>query len=139
MSSVNEPESLPTLLRRLRNQRHLTLREVANATDGVVSNTYLSQLESGARPKPGPRILAALAKVYDVPSEHLFERAGYVAAPPASAVDVAYEQVLADRTFQFGTRAPGELNQDAKRIIIELYERATGKKLLPIEPGHGDR
>jgi len=116
----------------------MTLREVAKATEGVVSNTYLSQLESGARSSPpGPRILAALAKVYLVPPEQLFERAGYVTPPTPSAVDVAFDQVLADRTFNFGTRAPGELNQDAKRIIIDLYQRATGKRLLAEEPGPG--
>jgi transcriptional regulator with XRE-family HTH domain len=138
MDPMNELEPLPVLLRRLRSEKRLTLREVSAATDGVISNTYLSQLESGARPAPGPRILTALAQVYEVPPEHLFERAGYVPAPAPSAIDVAFEQVLADRTFQFGTRAPGELNQDAKRIIIELYERATGKTLLPQELGAGD-
>ena len=134
-----ELEGLPAVLRRLRGQKNLTLREVAAATAGVVSNTYLSQLENGSRPAPGPRILAALAKVYEVPPDELFELAGYMSAPTASAVDVAFDQVLADRTFQFGTRAPGDLNQDAKRIIIDLYERATGKTLLPPEPGAGGR
>lgn len=136
---MDETPSLADLLQRLRKQRGYTLREVAAATLGVVSNTYLSQLENGHRPAPNPRILTALAKVYGVPPDELFERAGYISTPTPTEVDVAFDQVLADRTFQFGTRAPGELNQDAKRIIIDLYERATGKRLLAQEPGPGVR
>ena len=139
MPPMDRRESLPTLLRRLRQVKNMTLREVADATGGVVSNTYLSQLETGKRPAPNPRILAALAQVYGVPAEDLFERAGYVRPPEPSEVDVAFDQVLADRSFQFGTRAPGELNEDAKRIIIELYERLTHKQLLPREPGERER
>lgn len=132
-------QTLSELLQKLRKQKGFTLREVATATLGVVSNTYLSQLENGHRPAPNPRILTALAKVYGVPPDELFELAGYVATPTPTAVDVAFDQVIADRTFQFGTRAPGDLNQDAKRIIIDLYERATGKRLLADEPGPGAR
>jgi transcriptional regulator with XRE-family HTH domain len=121
---------LPELLRRLRARSGMTLREVEEASEGRVSNAYLSQLEQGRRPAPNPRILTALAQVYRVPVQDLFEAAGYVDAPAPSAVDRAYDMVLADSEFSFGTRAPGELSQDAKRMVIELYERATNRTLL---------
>ena len=110
----------------------MSLRQVQERTGKVVSNVYLSQLENGTRKDPNPRVLVALAAVYGVPSRLLFEAAGYVAAP-ASAVEVAYQQVLADSAFQFGTRFKGQLDDESKRVIIELYEQATGKKLLTDE------
>ena len=128
---MNEQKTdLPQLLRRLRDESGLTLRQVEDASAGRVSNAYLSQLEQGRRPSPNPRILTALAQVYRVPVKDLFEAAGYVDAPEASEIDRAYEQVLADGSFSFGTRAPGDLSQDAKRMVVELYERATKKRLL---------
>ena len=126
-----EPPPLAALLRDLRRRRGLTLRQVERATGNTVSNVYLSQLETGKRADPNPRMLVALAKVYGVPTQALFEKAGYVAEPATSAIDIAYQQVLADSSFQFGTRFSGhELDEVGKRFIIELYERATGKTLL---------
>lgn len=124
---------LGSLLRDLRDRAGLTLREVELATSGRVSNAYLSQLESGHRPTPNPRILTALAHAYGVPVQTLFEAAGYLDPPPPSEVDRAYKQVLVDDAFKFGTRMKGDLTPEAKRMFVELYERATGKKLLPSE------
>lgn len=129
---MGEPNSSPLaeLLRDLRRRAGLSLRDVEAATAGAVSNVYLSQLENDRRSQPNPRYLVALARVYGVPSSLLFERAGYVDPPEPSAVDVAFQQVLADTTFQFGTRFDGDLGEAEKRFIIALYERATNKKLL---------
>lgn len=121
--------ALARLLRQLRGERY-SLRDVERRTDAAVSNVYLSQLENGTRTDPHPRVLVALAKAYDVPVATLFEAAGYVDKPAPSELEVAFRQVLADRSFKFGTRADGELTDDAKRFIIELYERATRKTLL---------
>jgi transcriptional regulator with XRE-family HTH domain len=99
-------------------------------TNGVVSNVYLSQLENGHRSDPHPRVLVALAKVYGIPWQMMMEKAGFVDSPAPTEIDVAFDQVLADPTFHFGTRFKGELDEEGKRLIIELYERATGKKLL---------
>lgn len=124
---------LAQLLRRLRREQGLSLRQVQEQTDKAVSNVYLSQLETGKRGDPNPRVLVALARIYGVPSRLLFEKAGYVVESGASAVEVAFQQVLADPAFQFGTRFHGELDDESKRVIIELYERATRKKLLTDE------
>ena len=130
VSGMVVQESFGLFLKALREKAGLTLRQVELETDGAVSNAYLSQIEGGKRPPPKPAMLVALARVYGTSPEILFEQAGFSPSPPPSAVQIAYEQVLADRSFQFGTRSPGELNDDAKRIIIELYEKATRKKLL---------
>ena len=124
---------LAQFLRQLRREQGLSLRQVQDQTDKAVSNVYLSQLETGRRGDPNPRVLVALAKVYGVPSRLLFEKAGYVVESAASSVEVAFQQVMTDSTFQFGTRFHGELDDESKRVIIELYERATGKRLLTDE------
>jgi transcriptional regulator with XRE-family HTH domain len=126
---------LARYLRELRGDRY-SLRDVERLTNREVSNVYLSQLETGTRSDPHPRILMSLAKVYDIPVETLYEKAGYVDQPARSDVDIAFSQVLADREFQFGTRFKGALDDSSKRVIIDLYERATGKKLLA--PGGDD-
>lgn len=128
---------LARLLRELRGERY-SLRDVEQLTDKAVSNVYLSQLETGKRSDPNPRVLVALAKLYEVSPIRLFEAAGYVDEPAESAIDVAYRQVLADKNFQFGTRLRGAVDQDSKRAIIELYEKATRKTLLRDDYMDGD-
>jgi transcriptional regulator with XRE-family HTH domain len=128
---MSEKSRLARLLSDLRARSGLSLRDVEKRTEGVVSNVYLSQLEHGHRADPNPRVLVALARVYKAPVGALFEAANYVDAPPPSALEVAYQQVLADAEFQFGTRLRGEPDEASKRVIVELYERVTGKKLLP--------
>jgi len=120
---------LARYLRELRGDRY-SLRDVERLTGGVVSNVYLSQLENGTRTEPNPRMLVALARAYEVPVAELFEKAGYVDEPTPSEVDVAFQQVLADRSFKFGTRFKGEPDEAVKRMIIKLYERAAKKQLL---------
>lgn len=43
-------------------------------------------------------------------------------------LEAAWAQVLADPAFKFGYR--GVLTDEARRYIIGLYERATGRMLL---------
>jgi transcriptional regulator with XRE-family HTH domain len=69
---------LGVLLADLRKAKHLSLREVEEATGRAVSNAYLSQLENGKIVKPSPNVLHDLADVYGVPYEALMEKAGYL-------------------------------------------------------------
>jgi len=39
--------------------------------------------------------------------------------------------VMNDPRYKSGTRIKGGLNTEVKRFIVEMYEKATGKKLLP--------
>lgn len=77
----DEPEVKLTLgqyLASIRNDRGLSQREVEKATNKVVSNAYLSQIETDQIKRPSPNILHALAELYAVPYEDLMERAGFV-------------------------------------------------------------
>ena len=68
-------------------ERHgLSLRQVEKATNKVVSNGYLSQVENNQIKKPSPNILYALAELYGVSYEDLMERAGFVTPTKARRV-----------------------------------------------------
>ena len=126
-----EDIELGPLLRRLRKGR--SLREVQRLAD--VSYAHLSLIERGDR-VPGPRILKRLAALYGVPTNDLLRRAGYLEGAeelrPDETLDVerAYQYVLADPRFRVGARPQGPLTTEAKRFIVEMYERFTGKQLL---------
>ena len=71
-------DSLGARLARLRKASGLSLRQVENATNGEVSNAYLSQLEKSRIGKPSPNVLHALSLVYATSYEDLMKRAGYI-------------------------------------------------------------
>ncbi|AXK81535.1 XRE family transcriptional regulator [Pseudolabrys taiwanensis] len=70
--------TLGQFLASIRTDRGLSQREVEKATNKVVSNAYLSQIETDQIKKPNPNILHALAEVYGISYEDLMERAGFV-------------------------------------------------------------
>ena len=73
-----QPSVLGVVLADLRKAKGLSLREVQEATNGAVSNAYLSQLEHQKIKKPAPNVLRSLAEVYGVSYETLMEKAGYL-------------------------------------------------------------
>ncbi len=83
---AGQPNVLGVVLADLRKAKGLSLREVQEATNGAVSNAYLSQLEHQKIKKPSPNVLRSLAEVYGVPYETLMEKAGYL-TPDTGAQD----------------------------------------------------
>jgi HTH-type transcriptional regulator, competence development regulator len=76
-----KPEVKLTLgqyLASIRTDRELSQRDVERKTNKVVSNAYLSQIETDQIKRPSPNILHALAELYGVSYEDLMERAGFV-------------------------------------------------------------
>ena len=130
---VQEPggeEDIGALLKRLRGR--VSLREVNRRTG--VSSSYLSQIERGGK-QPGPNVVRKLADLYRVDAERLLWRAGHGPQPDpygdeAQDVERAYRFVLDDPAFRVGTRPDGPLTINAKRFIVEMYEKFTGKRLL---------
>ena len=123
-------EDFGTLLRRLRGE--LSLRDVTRLVG--VGSSYLSQIERGQR-RPGRNLVLRLAEAYDVDPDELMKRAGHTGQPSPNsreALDVerAFQYVLADPDFRVGTRPDGPLSINAKRFMVEMYERFTGKRLL---------
>jgi transcriptional regulator with XRE-family HTH domain len=129
--------SFGAYLKELRKSRRLSLKQV-EAKAGV-SNAYLSQLERGLRKPPHPEILQRLAKAYEVPVEDLLREAGFLANDSGKGIthekiEQAYLHVTSDPRFRYGTRLKGmRLGIEAKRFIVEIYEKLSGRKLLQPE------
>ncbi len=120
-------------LKTLRTEQKLSLRE-AEQLSGV-SNSYLGMIERGRRPIPSAEVLKKLAPVYDVPVRDLLQAAGYlkednISLSEEEEVDMAFRFVMNDPRYKSGTRIKGGLTIEVKKFIIEMYEKATGKKLL---------
>jgi transcriptional regulator with XRE-family HTH domain len=120
---------LGDFLRELRQKQRLSIRGAAR--EASVSSTYLWQIEKGDR-FPGPTVLKKLAPVYEVTTAELLEVAGYLEEATTKEYDInrAYQYVIGDRKFQFGARLREQADLETKRAIVQLYEEATGKKLL---------
>ena len=120
-------------LRELRTSQGIGVREASRRSE--VSNPYISQIERGER-RPSPDILRRLAPVYGVPATELLDELDHLEKPQTQIserddVERALRFVLADPRFRFGTRLDGaKLTLEAKRFIVQMYERLTGKRLL---------
>ena len=123
-------------LRSLRERQKMSLREVAAKTG--VSVSYITQIENRRRKAPGPDVLKKLAPAYNVPVRDLLRAAGYLddieplrpSVSEEDEIERAYRFAISDPQFKFGTRIAGPVTTDVKRFIVEMYEKATGKKLL---------
>ena len=127
------PEQIGSYLRDLRNQKHLTLRDVEGQSGA--SGSYLSQVEQGKR-QPSADLLRKIAPAYGASIRELLEMAGYLNEPEVrmsdqDRVEWAFKCVVSDPDYRFGTSlGPQGLTLEAKRFIVEMYEKATGRKLL---------
>ena len=126
---MGQDEEIGPLLKRLRGEH--SLRDVQRLTG--VSSSYLSLVERGER-RPGVNLINKLAVLYGVDVNELLHRASRLGGDPRDdeplEVERAYQYVLADPQFRVGTRPDGPLSINAKRFIVEMYERFTGKRLL---------
>ncbi len=127
-------ENFGEYLRTLRLEKRYSLREVEQMSG--VSNSYLGLIERGQRPIPGADILKKLAPVFDVPIRDMLAAAGYlkiedITISEEDEVEMAFQYVMNDPRYKSGTRIKGGLNTEVKRLEVEMYEKATGKKLLP--------
>ena len=127
-------ENFGEYVRELRKRKRLTLKQAEKL--GVASNAYLSQLERGHRKRPQLDILKRRAGVYNVPLNDLLIAAGYLTPETENKsererTEDAFREVQNDTGISFGTRRKGaKLSSDAKRVIVEMYENITGRKLL---------
>ncbi len=127
------PSEFGNYLRELRKIKRLTLREVEEQSGA--SGSYLSQVEQGKR-QPSPDLLRKIASAYGASVRGLLTKAGYldeaeVKMGEQDRIEWAYQAVLSDPDYKFGTSLKtSDLTLEAKRFIIEVYEKATGRKLL---------
>jgi transcriptional regulator with XRE-family HTH domain len=127
----NIMQELSNYLEKLRGK--MSIRQVAEKTG--ISNAYLSQLESGKRNNPHPDVLKKLAKFYGIPVIEFLKKAGYL---DQDISEETYEEKI-DRLFQYVTNKPnytyghrikGAVTTEVKKFVIEMYQKASGEKLL---------
>ncbi|MBX3392748.1 MAG: helix-turn-helix transcriptional regulator [Phycisphaeraceae bacterium] len=114
-------QPLGEYLANVRTTKQMSLREVEEAANGVVSNAYLSQLEHGRIAKPSPNILHCLAQVYGVPYETLMEKAGYIAAATPSTTG-------SRRHGRVPTFAKENLTNEEEEALLEYLAFLRSKK-----------
>lgn len=120
-------------LRDLRTRKRLSLREVEDISEA--SSSYLSQVEQGKR-QPSADLLRKIAPAYGTSVRDLLTKAGYLDEPEVKMgeqdrIEWAFKAVVSDPAYTFGTSlATPDLTLEAKRFIVEVYEKATGRKLL---------
>lgn len=120
---TNKPpgQSLGEYIANIRTTKQMSLREVEEAANGLVSNAYLSQLEHGRISKPSPNILHCLAQVYGVAYETLMEKAGYIAA-------VRADQSGARRHGRVPTFAKANLTSEEEEELLKYLAFLRSKK-----------
>jgi transcriptional regulator with XRE-family HTH domain len=105
-------QPLGAFIRSQRRVAALSLRQLADMTS--VSNAYLSQIERGIH-QPSLRVLRALAKALDVPTNVLLEHAGLdelepTVEPPGHSTAAAIQLDPA-------------LSEPDRKLLLEMYER----------------
>ena len=65
-------ESLADYVRRIRNEKNLSLVDVSVRSRGAIGRTHINRIENGLTTNPSPRKLRALAQGLGVPEEELF-------------------------------------------------------------------
>lgn len=103
----------------IRKDRGFSLRQVEDLTKKLVSNAYLSQIESGKVSQPSPNILHALANTYKTSYEQLMELAGFI-TPTRKKGDVTHGRLA--------TLAELNLTEDEERELLEYLSFRRSQK-----------
>jgi transcriptional regulator with XRE-family HTH domain len=114
-----ERESLADYVRRIRNEKGLSLSDVRRASGNRIANSHISRIENGEVKGVGVEKLTALAKGLGIPGEELFAVArGRI---PAKQSDADEQKLL----FAFRDLDPGE-KKSALRILEALRAGSDG-------------
>ena len=87
----------------------MTLRDVEEATDKVVSNAYLSQIENDKIQQPSPNVLHALAEIYSIDYADLMERAGHIVPARSRGADQRHGRLATFANHHLTPDEEGEL------------------------------
>ncbi len=124
--------ALADRLKAARKRKNLSERDLEKISG--VPYTTIWRLENGRTNEPRLGLLRKLAAALDTSIDYLAGSTQSTESDPSllevDKVERAYEFVRGDPDFQFGTKIRGEMSIEAKRFIVELYEKATGKKIL---------
>src|SRR3990172_7470694 len=121
--------AIGSYLREMREERHLSLRDVERLAKekklgAELSSGYLSILERDEVKEPAPRILFALASIYEVDYIDLMRRAGYI--PDSAKLESTSPSKVA---FRGVVRLTEDQRERIQRMIdFELNETQVAKR-----------
>ncbi len=72
---TSQPESLADFVRRVRDEKNLSLTDVERQSGGLITNGYVSRIENGFVLNPSPKKLQALAKGLGISEDQIFAAA----------------------------------------------------------------
>ena len=122
MKNLGERVSIYRRVKQM-SQKQLALASgLTQATISRLESGEIDQLKSNAL----QRIARALGKSVDTLMG--------IKQDEKQRIDQIFDFVVRDPGFKYGTRLTGDLDTEAKLFIIELYEKATGRKLLNFWP-----
>ncbi len=121
-----DPATLGAYLSAIRGVRRLTLRAVEEATNGEVSNAYLSQIENNKITRPSPNVLHALARVLVVPYETLMQKAGYLA--PTAVETGALRSASAPKKAKQSVFEAETLTSEEEEALLEYLAFLRSRK-----------
>jgi transcriptional regulator with XRE-family HTH domain len=115
-----------TFLKETRQARGLSIRQLARMSG--VSNAYLSQVETGARGVPSPRILRRLARPLATTPTKLLEIAGYINHPQTQGpATYEIETFLLKENIHFTLEGKPVTREDIDAVMELLRKRHKGR------------
>lgn len=114
-AAASDPGEAPVgeILRRARNHRKLTLRDVEDRTG--IPNAHLSQIERGVIRRPNPGLLMTLCDLYDLNYELLARWGGYLDEHAVTSTDRMLEAAM--RVFtRLDVAAQGQLLREMEAL-----------------------
>jgi transcriptional regulator with XRE-family HTH domain len=139
---MQKPESLAEFVRRVRNEKRLSLNDVQRQSGNQIANSYVSRIENGIVTNVTPEKLKALAKGLQVSEEEIFAvvRGKSPADNPnfkkwkfASLFDEA-EQLTPEQMVRFEILME-MARREVQRMLQEQAEREPPRKLKRVPEG----
>lgn len=126
---MNRDAKVGELLKTARRQRGWSQGELAKRSG--ISQSTLWRIENGLIAEPKIGIMLRLAEALGLDIHQLIGQPSLASSEEQEhRINLAYELCRTDPRFPLGLRVTGEPSIEAKRWIIQLYEAATGGKLL---------
>jgi transcriptional regulator with XRE-family HTH domain len=104
-------------LKSLRKRRGFSIRKLAH--NAGVSNSYLSQIETGQRGIPSPWILRKLARPLKVEYEELLRAAGYLFVQE-KGISAAGQHIFRDEDYEYSREPKLDLEELLQRPKIKF-------------------
>jgi transcriptional regulator with XRE-family HTH domain len=139
---ITERETLADYVRRIRNEKQLSLRDVSTRSGGQIANSHISRIESGEAHGVSVEKLRSLAKGLGVPEDEIFAVARgksisgdlqleeaklleYFRMLPPDSRDVlmAYAEMMSIRAGAKGRRIPATTKGAAKGVVIQERDK----------------